>query len=243
MRYDYKQSLKEVVRHAMFVCGVSKVILWYKRKRGYSVSHLSRDSLADRFSAIYTDGAWVHSESQASRSGLGSDPKNMHQISLELLTVFRDFKVRSLLDIGCGDFQWMSQLDLPCDYIGVDVVPEIIAANKEKYERGDRIFILSDATKGPLPVVSIILCREVLFHLSFADGKRLLSNIARSSELFIATTDSAILFNSDILTGDYRKINLERAPYKLPPPLRYIRDEAVSQGRGLGVWRTRDLRG
>jgi len=85
------------------------------------------------------------------------------------------------------------------------------------------------------------LCREMLFHLSFADSRKALSNICKSADWLLATTDPAIWFNSDIPTGDFRKINLQRAPYRLPVPTDSLPDDALSAGRVLGLWKTSDL--
>ena len=49
------------------------------------------------------------------------------------------------------------------------------------------------------------------------------------------------LFNSDIQSGDFRLLNLERAPFRLPPPQRLISDDLVVAGRRLGVWRAADV--
>lgn len=62
-----------------------------------------------------------------------------------------------------------------------------------------------------------------------------------SSRWLIATTDQSIWFNSDIETGDFRNINLERTPYNLPRAHEYIRDNSAFPGRVLGIWRTAAL--
>jgi hypothetical protein len=40
----------------------------------------------------------------------------------------------NIVDLGCGDFYWMKEVDLPCKYIGLDIVQEVIEENKEMYE-------------------------------------------------------------------------------------------------------------
>jgi hypothetical protein len=50
------------------------------------------------------------------------------------------------------------------------------------------------------------------------------------------TNDTSIWFNSDIRSGDFRRINLLRAPYSLPEAQRELRDDKVSAGRVLAVW-------
>jgi hypothetical protein len=38
-----------------------------------------------------------------------------------------------LLDIPCGDFNWMKLLNLGVDYIGADIVGELIAENRRRF--------------------------------------------------------------------------------------------------------------
>jgi hypothetical protein len=146
----------------------------------------------------------------------------------------------TLLDVGCGDWNWMREVRLPCDYVGIDIVPEVIEANR-RYERVGVAFEVGDAVEGPLPKADVVLCREVLFHLSFHDGMAALANIRAAGPWLLATSDAGIWFNSDIATGDFRRINLERAPYRLPQPRAVIRDEGVSRGRVLALWAAADL--
>jgi hypothetical protein len=99
-----------------------------------------------------------------------------------------------------------------------------------------------DATRDPLPQADTILCREVLFHLSFADIWRLVENVRRSrSSLLIATNDNSLKYNADILTGDFRMLNLHKAPFFFPSPAQSIRDDSVLPDRTLSVWKVADL--
>jgi hypothetical protein len=61
----------------------------------------------------------------------------------------------------------------------------------------------------------------------------------------LLTSDSDVWFNADINNGDYRPVNLAKAPFRLPRPERVLRDDAVTtnrmRGRVLGVWRGANL--
>ena len=238
---DHKQSIKEVIRHVLFRTGLSQSLVSARQRRGYKVSHLEKSTASERFSAIYELGIWRHSEEQDSSSGLGSTISATANVVAELPPLLSSLNCKRLLDVGCGDWNWMRNADLPCEYIGIDIVPAVIEANR-KYEREGVHFAVTDSIQGPLPQADVALCREILFHLSFKDAAAVLANIKSASSWLLATTDTSIWFNSDIETGDYRKINLERPPYRFPAPQKVIRDEAVSNGRVLGLWRTSDLR-
>lgn len=240
MAWDHKQSVKEVIRHFGFKLGLDQLLFRNRQRRGFQTAHLDGATPAERFRNIYKFGVWVHSKGQKSLSGVGSEMAAISSIRENLPALLTRLRCRRLLDVGCGDWAWMRDISLPCDYIGVDIVPEVIEANR-CYERAGVTFMVADAITGPLPEADVALCREVLFHLSFQDGLAVLTNMREAAHWICATTDTAIWFNSDMPTGDFRMINLQRSPYLLPPPRKMITDNAVSQGRMLGIWPTADL--
>ena len=121
--------------------------------------------------------------------------------------------------------------------IGIDVVDSVIKRNIKLFERPGRSFIAGDATVDDLPEVDVVLCREVLFYLSFVDIQKLLRNVlSKKRSYLIATSDRQTTFNSDIPTGDFRLLNLEAWPLKFLPPDRTINDSAVSPNRIIGMW-------
>lgn len=144
---------------------------------------------------------------------------------------------RTYFDVGCGDFTWMRHVDLPGHCTGIDIVPSVVEENSRAYGSPQREFMLADSVSDPLPDGDTVLCREVLFHLSFAHAVAVLRNIVSKQRRFvILTTDKDTLFNADIETGDFRALNLERKPFRLPPAMIEIADDAVASRRFLGVW-------
>ncbi len=240
MSWNHKQSIKEVIKHFLYKSGAQGVLGLYRQKRGFITSHLQEKGASERFREIYRLGTWIHEDGQEARSGLGSEAAITGNLVTELPDILRQLECKTLLDVGCGDWNWMSSIDLPCDYIGVDIVPEVIEANKCHEKKGVR-FLQANASEDELPVTDVVLCREVLFHLSFRDSKAALANIKRNAKWIITTTDTNIWFNSDIPTGDYRKINLQRKPYSFPVPYNIILDNALTSDRILGIWKTEDL--
>jgi SAM-dependent methyltransferase len=149
---------------------------------------------------------------------------------------------KTILDVGCGDFNWMRELELGCQYIGVDVASCVIEQNIRNYAAANRRFYALDATTDPLPPADTILCRDIFFHLSFADIWALIRNMRRSGvSTLIATNDAVTEFNADIQSGDFRLINLTKPPFSFPRSELCIPDDEVSAGRVLAVWRLSDL--
>jgi len=236
-----ERDVKEVIRDSIARLGLSRTSLQLRRAAGQNVDHLFRPTLAERFSAIYQNRVWLNGRPAGSPSGLGSDPVNTDHIRDGLPALLTQLKTQTLLDVGCGEFLWKG-IDLDCQYIGIDIVENVIAANNRTYASASRTFQTLDATLEALPNADTILCREVLFHLSFADIQRLLANIKRSRAIFlVATNDGGLRYNADIESGDFRLLNLHRAPLRLPPAMMSTPDDKVSPGRTLSVWKTSEL--
>jgi hypothetical protein len=196
------------------------------------------------FTDIYATNAWGGSDSC---SGTGSDVYQTRIIAREIPVLLFDLGVTTMLDVPCGDFHWMSRVDLDgVDYTGADIVDALVRQNQQQARAGVRFRRLNLITDR-LPRVDLILCRDCLVHLPFADAFSALNNICRSgSEYLLTTTFPTRADNEDIETGDWRPLNLERAPFCLPPPLRII-NEGCTEGDGffddksLGLWRVADL--
>lgn len=238
--WNHIQSLKEVVRHCFYSLGLSRAVHRARGLTGVAANHLSQQTLERRFQAIYDNRVWVHRDDQEAVSGLGSELRATNQIREELPKLLEVLGCRKLVDVGCGDWTWMRHVSLACEYLGLDVVPSVIAANLQ-FERSGVSFAVHDAVRDSLPSSDVVLCREVLFHLSFEDGIKLLANMKQASEWVLLTSDSSIWFNSNITSGDFRLLNLQQPPYRLPPPAKFIADEAVSRGRVIGAWRASQL--
>lgn len=197
------------------------------------------------FTEIYKSNKW---KGKDSISGTGSDNDQTRSIIEEIPAVIRDFGVSSVLDIPCGDFYWMKNVSLDdVDYIGADIVDDLIKANSDLYERDGVRFRKLNLIKDKLPKVDLVICRDCLVHLSFEDIFSALGNLRNSeSEYVLTTTFTGRTENTDIRTGQFRTINLQIAPFNFPEPLRVI-DEGCTEGNGaftdksLGLWRIRDI--
>jgi len=236
------RTAKEITRDLIAKSGLCRLHVSIRKFRGKNVDHLLHTSLSERFSAIYENQVWLNGRTRGSKSGSGSELTSTENVRRCLGDLLKSLGTRTLLDIGCGDFTWMKELYFPFNYIGIDIVPSVVAANKALYASERRAFSQLDATQDPLPEADTILCREVMFHLSFHDIWRLLENIRRSRCTYlIATNDDGLRYNADILSGDFRMLNLFKSPLLFPNPVRSIPDDGVLPDRTLSVWRVADL--
>ena len=192
----------------------------------------------DRFKHIYETNHWDESESV---SGPGSTLEETEPIRRELPALFAELGASSLLDLPCGDFHWMQHTDLSgVQYIGGDLVSELIERNRAKYASDGVEFQKIDLVNNTLPAVDVILCRDCLVHLSFADAQAALSNIARSGAgWLLATSFPSVTRNDDIVTGQWRPINLTLPPFNLPEPEQVIGEnctESEFADKNLSLW-------
>ena len=206
-------------------------------------------SRAERFHQIFQDNTWGNTESV---SGEGSNLARTKVVRAKLPALLQRRGVRSLLDAPCGDFYWMKEVDLGgVEYIGVDIVADIIERDNEWYAAAGRRFVLADLVSDALPKADLILCRDCLVHLPYAETRRAVANFQKSGALWLLTTTfTGRNENRDIELGDWRPINLERPPYDFPAPVEVLNEESdevdeelgAFPDKSLGLWRLADLR-
>ena len=203
-------------------------------------------TMADVFTQVYKLNYWGNPEL---RSGPGSDLGQTAVIRAEIPNLIRDFGVKSMLDIPCGDFFWMRECATGVEtYIGADIVPDMVRKLNRRFAASNRRFEVFNICEDTLPKVDLILCRDMLVHFSSRDIKRAIANLKRSGSTYLlATTFTNRDQNVDISTGDWRPLNLQIAPFSFPKPLGLI-NEACTQDRNrymdksLGLWQLADLR-
>lgn len=237
-----KASARELIRHMMVQTGLYETWTWARRRRGGVASHLAFAGAQERFTEIYRSGVWQHGDADMPGSGAGSTLQATLELRRALPDLLDSFGIKTLLDVGCGDFTWMRHVPLHQHYVGVDIVEHVIAQNIREFSGPGREFHVVDGIKEELPDADAVLCREILFHLSFADGRSLLRNLlSKPRRLVIITSDRQTAVNADIPTGDFRLLNLERRPFRFPTPVATVDDSAVCPDRIMGVWRAEDL--
>lgn len=195
-------------------------------------------STQDVFKHIFERNHWKSAES---KSGLGSTLDATVRIRGWLPPLLERLQVQSLLDVPCGDFNWMQHVALPgIRYIGGDIVEEIIDANRDRFSGPGREFVQVDLLRGPLPPADAVLCRDCLVHLCLRDAMRAIAVLRASpAQVLLATTYPQCGSNRDIVTGSWRKLNLELPPFNLPPPLELLQEEDMDGGKFIGAWRLR----
>lgn len=183
----------------------------------------------DLFTRYYKENIWRGKESL---SGPGSDYEQTKYLIPELSMLFKTYDIKSVLDLPCGDFNWMKRLNLDdINYLGGDIVTDLIKSNRLNYGTKNIKFDLIDIVNDTLPKVDLIITRDCLVHLPNKDIYKALNNIKKSNSKYLLTTNftwKSQPANADISVGQWRRINLELSPFNFPSP-EYVLVEGNTQ--------------
>jgi hypothetical protein len=192
------------------------------------------------FSSIFRDRKWGGEESV---SGPGSDLINTKRVLRELPELLHRLSIESLIDAPCGDMNWMRHLNYRWrSFLGVDIVPEIIAALRAQAWPVEFHFQVGNLVKDILPCADAVLCRDCLVHLPFSSIENAVRLFRRAGFRFlITTTFSRRQTNHDGVAGDWRPLNMALGPFFWGEPLLLLPEREPGDGyefpdKSLGVW-------
>jgi hypothetical protein len=197
---------KQKVITGILVCLLVAIASYYKAFR-YSPEERA-------FTKIYERNIGV--------TDLASDPKGSG-LYLQLLDIYvNKFDIKTVFDLGCGDWRLMSAIAFPDEkiYKGFDLVGSVINNNIQHYQKSNVIFhhihrLADFATeKGDLLVV-----KDVIQHWPNEDIKYFIQNILPNFKYALITNDydspNFNQRNGQISHGGFRNIDLESEPFNL----------------------------
>jgi len=135
--------------------------------------------------------------------------------------------IRSVLDLGCGDWHWMKDLGFPeiagahVSYEGWEAAPALVDLLDREFARPGVSFRLKDITAEPLPRADLVIARDVLFHIDVDLAAALVARIRASARFLASTSFPAVAENRNIeaylpIDGwGFHKVNLDIAPFHL----------------------------
>jgi hypothetical protein len=168
------------------------------------------------FETIYEKKIWNNNNSSIPLSGPGSSLQNTKDISQLLTEFIYKNKCKTILDLGCGDLTWISRTpffnDSDIKYTGVDIVESLINKHAEKYKQHP--FVCKDLVNlNVIQPVSLIIIRDVLFHLKNEDIQVIFNNI-RDKFDFIAITSCKNEVNTDNFNKwHFTEKNIHKPPF------------------------------
>lgn len=139
-------------------------------------------------------------------SGEGSHKLEIISPYVKVVTSFlNSFKnPLSVCDLGCGDFNIGKQL-LPHtkQYTAIDIVPNLIARNSEKFKHPQLEFHCLDIAKEKLPNADCAIIRQVLQHISNAEITAILEKLTAYTYVILTEhlPNKEFTPNVDIISG------------------------------------------
>jgi len=208
---------------------------------------LRHKQVRDIFTSYYKYNKWLDPET---RSGAGSNMQQTAVIRAVLPDLLRQYHIRTLVDLPCGDFYWMRTLELDLDlYIGLDIVESLVRHNQEHFSRKGREFRIFNAIDEIVPACDLVFSRDMLVHFSNEHILATLRRVAQSQATYLLTThfNASGMTNKDIATGCWRPINLEMAPFNLPAPLLAFSEHCpekapFANSKTMALWTVESLR-
>ena len=220
--------------------------IWnYTAKRAFKKTFKPYRSVKERFEFIYNENYWGSKET---KSGLGSEIAQTRTLVERLNMILSEFKIKNMLDVPCGDFNWMKNVNLKnVSYSGFDIVEDIIKENRRKYASDNIFFSKLDIINDELPQADLVFVRDCFIHFSFEDIWRALENIKSSNSKYLLTTSYVRKNkNKDIPTGSWRRLNLEAKPFSFKPALitmneKYTERNGKDYGKSICLWEVKEI--
>jgi SAM-dependent methyltransferase len=230
----FRHQTRQILQY--FPTPLAEMVRWAKR------SVLNMRSRRDVFRKVFHANGWDGTESV---SGPGSTMEATKPLRAALPHLLEKYEVRTLLDIPCGDAHWISRtLTKNVEYIGADIVPELIKNNRNSKAELGRFEVI-DLVSDKLPEADLVMVRDCFIHLPHRMVRRAIANIERSGARYLLTTTySGHADNIDIEIGGFRPVDLQKPPYCLPPPLETIFEaDNVNSGKSISLWKVSSLSG
>ena len=213
-------------------------IIWRKLIQFY----YSKLPLEKVFFNKYYNPKFTWCRPNRSPSCVGSDNYTTKVLRSKLPFLIKEYKIKSILDAGCGDFYWMKNINLTkINYYGIDIVSRLIEKNKKLYSKKNIIFFNNNLIKDTLQKVDLIICRDVLTRSSQKNNILILKNFVRSKSKYLLTTFyPETKKNSEIMSGEFSKINLLISPYSLNKPITYFKEKG-KWNKYMGIWKVSEI--
>lgn len=206
-------------------------------------------NIKEIFTIIYNEKEWQSEGFEETVSGSGSTLSHTRNIRKMLPKFLKKENINSIIDLGCGDLNWISTIMENFDkYLGIDVVDDLITNNISKYSNDKIKFEISDIVEYEIESgYDAILVKDVFVHLKNDQINFILDKIKNSDiKYIIATNFEELLKNYDNeIEGMWRPTNLCIEPFNLGDPLYSINEfsetyewrNEIKDDKTLTIWK------
>ena len=166
---------------------------------------------AQIFTNIYSSDMW------GGGSGFGSRPENATAYMSMLRGIFSSKAIKTIADLGCGDWQLMEKIKVPngAIYKGFDLVESVIETNKAKHAAENIHFFKIENLNDFINVkADLLIVKDVIQHWSHEQVKFFLEKILPNFKYALITNCYIKGINApDLKLGDFHPIDLQAAPF------------------------------
>lgn len=155
-------------------------------------------------------------------SGPGSTERATRATREWLRRIITCESIRTIADIPCGDHNWLRHVDLTpeTEYTGYDIVDSVLDKARENAPK--RRFRRLNAITDIPARYDLIICRDLLVHLTLQNGQNVLENFKKSGSLYLAVTNFPNVQHNDELIESHpgwgwRPLNMQLPPFLLGP--------------------------
>jgi SAM-dependent methyltransferase len=181
-----------------------------------AINAVNKQLLTDTFNHIYAEGTWGKDVAGKGTSGTGSTLEITREYRVYVEDFLKKHRIKSVVDAGCGDWSFSSAIDWgDTTYLGIDIASDVIAAVRNKHEKGRIKFQVGDIT-DELPAADLLVSKDVLQHLSNDLVHRFIRNNLRKGKYkWVILTNDRGSENRDVASGGYRAIDLAAPPFEV----------------------------
>lgn len=231
-----------------YKCTMDKIVAVYKNELIDAGINLGKKNAVQ----MYYESIFNNTSSDKSLetvSGTGSTKEHTSVLAKELEKLIKDFNITSILDAGCGDLNWIKDINMnDSKYIGIDIVEDIILENKQKMLGKPKTdFYCMDMISDPTPCVDLIICRDTLVQFPNSIIMQTLTNFKKSGSKYILLTHfSNDRKNTNVEIGQWRTLTFTKTPFNFPQPVHVI-NEKCTECNGLyadkcmALWKLSDI--
>ena len=174
---------------------------------------------------VYQLNLWGANETKF-YSGEGSHHSNYVEPYITVVSSFlSSFSIPPVVcDLGCGDFNIGRQLvKYSSNYIGVDIVNDLILHNKKIYTQKKLEFRCLDIANDPIPRGDCAIIRQVFQHLSNDEVQQILNKLYQFKFVIITEHIPKYNFipNIDILSGQGNRLKKKSGLDLASPPFNF----------------------
>ena len=179
--------------------------------------------MENTFTEIYEKKIWGNNnnENYSGSSGDGSS-LNFNVVYISWLKKFiTDYNIKSVIDLGCGDFRIGKKLydNLDILYTGYDTYKKVVEYNKKQYPEPKYTFKHLDFCNNKENITGGDMCilKDVIQHWSLKEIYPFLDYLIESKKfkyILIVNCANQTIDNADCICGNFRPLSYKFLPLK-----------------------------